>query len=195
MQVSNAKEYVIENGVLYKYLGKGGRVVIPEGVITIKADVFTDSGIQVTTIVLPESLQHSEKSLFWWRKSLKKIEAPSKKVYNLVYNNLDAQQKMAILQKALKDRDTDPNVISKIVANKKKLIALAIKKEDEPTVEHIFSLLKNVTMEQLDELIQMSEKSPRFRMVFMEYKNRLYPPDVQERKRERQIQKELEFSL
>ena len=191
--MSDLKDYVIGDGVLIKYLGKGGMVVIPEGVTHIKADAFMESGIQVTTIVLPESLQHSEKSLFWMRKSLRRIEAPSKKIYNLVYNNLNLKQKTAILLKALKDRDADPNVISKIIANKKSLIAHAVKNDDEPTVEYILSLLKTVTMEQLDEFIEMCKASPRFRIYFINYKNRLYPPEVQDRKLEKQLQKELDL--
>lgn len=191
--MSDLKDYVINDGVLFKYLGKGGRVIIPEGVKHIKADVFADSGIQVTTIVLPESLRHSEKSLFWMRKSLKRIEAPSKDFYNMVYNNLNAKQKIAILLKALKDRDPDTNVISKVVANKKNLIAHAVKNDDEPTVEYIFSLLKTVTMELLDECIQICEAHPRFRIYFMNYKNCLYPPEIQTRKLKKQIQKELKL--
>ena len=68
--MTDTNNYIIENGVLLKYSGKGGRVVIPQGVTHIKASIFQGSGIQVTSIVLPNSLRHVEKSVFWQRKSL-----------------------------------------------------------------------------------------------------------------------------
>ena len=38
--MSNASDFVIENGVLKKYKGPGGNVVIPEGVTSIERGVF-----------------------------------------------------------------------------------------------------------------------------------------------------------
>ena len=38
--MSNANDFVIENGVLTKYVGSGGDVVIPEGVNEIGAAAF-----------------------------------------------------------------------------------------------------------------------------------------------------------
>ena len=187
----DTNSYIIEKGVLLKYSGKGGRVVIPQGVTHIKASVFEGSGIQVTSIVLPNSLQHVEKSVFWQRKSLKNIVAPSKKVYNLVYNTLNFKQKINILQQALKDRSSDPNVTSKIIANRKTIITGTIKNDDLTTVEYVFSLTKQITVELLNECIEMSEYSPNFRLYFRQIKNRLYPPDSQERKYTRQLFKDL----
>lgn len=185
--MSESTDFIIENGVLIKYTGKGGRVEIPQGVTWIKAGVFENSGIQVTSIVLPESLEHVEKSVFWWRKSLKAIVAPSKKIYNLVYNTLDSSQRMKILQTAVKSRSQDPNVVSKIVANKNKLIAIAIKNEDEETVKYILSLMKKTTAEQLETYIEMSSRSVRLRAYFLEYKQRLYPPEQQVRNVEKEF--------
>lgn len=189
--MTDTNNYIIENGVLLKYFGKGGRVVIPQGITHIKASVFEGGGIQVTSIVLPNSLQHVEKSVFWQRKSLKNIVAPSKKVYNLVYNTLNSKQKMHILQRALKDRSSDPNLTSKIIANRKTIIAEAIKNDDLTTVEYVFSLTKQITVELLDECIEMSESSPHLRLYFLQLKNRFYPPDRQERKYMHQVFKDL----
>lgn len=38
--MSNVKDFVIENGVLKKYLGNGGDVVIPDGVYEIGRSAF-----------------------------------------------------------------------------------------------------------------------------------------------------------
>ena len=38
--MSNASDFIIENGVLRKYVGPGGDVVIPEGVTEIGIKAF-----------------------------------------------------------------------------------------------------------------------------------------------------------
>ena len=38
--MSNEMDFVIENGVLKKYVGPGGDVVIPDGVTAISASAF-----------------------------------------------------------------------------------------------------------------------------------------------------------
>ena len=39
--MSNASDFIIENGVLTKYVGPGGDVVIPDGVVEIGASAFS----------------------------------------------------------------------------------------------------------------------------------------------------------
>ena len=41
--MSNINDFVIENGVLEKYTGPGGDVVIPEGVTSIGDSAFWDA--------------------------------------------------------------------------------------------------------------------------------------------------------
>ena len=53
--MSNASDFVIENGVLKKYVGPGGDVVVPEGVTKIGNWAF-DGCSSLTSIVLPESI-------------------------------------------------------------------------------------------------------------------------------------------
>ena len=56
--MSDIKDFVIENGVLKKYTGNGGDVVIPEGVTSIiggyNRGVFSDH--KLTSVTFPESL-------------------------------------------------------------------------------------------------------------------------------------------
>ena len=55
--MSNASDFIIENGVLKKYVGPGGGVVIPEGVFSIdKAMSFGD--YRIVSISLPASLSN-----------------------------------------------------------------------------------------------------------------------------------------
>ena len=41
--MSNASDFIIENGVLTKYIGPGGDVIIPEGVTEIGFKAFAGS--------------------------------------------------------------------------------------------------------------------------------------------------------
>ena len=54
--MSSANDFVIENGVLTKYRGRGGVVVIPEGVETIKDSVFQGWEI-ITELTIPASVK------------------------------------------------------------------------------------------------------------------------------------------
>ena len=54
--MSNASDFIIENGVLKKYVGPGGDVVIPEDVTEIGRRAFGDN-CTVITITCPENLQ------------------------------------------------------------------------------------------------------------------------------------------
>ena len=54
--MSNANDFIIENGVLIKYKGKGGDVVIPEGVTKIGNEVFRGKK-KITGVVVPEGVR------------------------------------------------------------------------------------------------------------------------------------------
>jgi hypothetical protein len=48
--MSNASDFVIENGILKEYVGSGGEVVIPEGVTGIAYGVFGNSCDQLLAV-------------------------------------------------------------------------------------------------------------------------------------------------
>lgn len=54
--MSNEKDFVIENGVLVKYKGKGDEVVVPDGVTKIDAEVFRKKS-KITSVVVPEGVR------------------------------------------------------------------------------------------------------------------------------------------
>ena len=53
--MSNASDFIIENGVLTKYVGPGGDVVIPEGVTRIRDSAFYRC-VDVSDITIPDGL-------------------------------------------------------------------------------------------------------------------------------------------
>lgn len=57
--MSNASDFIIKNGVLTKYVGSGGEVVIPEGVTEIGIKAFISAGYQISSTVTSIQLPHS----------------------------------------------------------------------------------------------------------------------------------------
>ena len=85
--MSNASDFVIENGVLKKYVGPGGDVVIPEGVMEIGEDAFCQSdhingytlvvpNDSISSVVLPNGLKKIGNQAFRGHASLTQIKFP-----------------------------------------------------------------------------------------------------------------------
>ena len=53
--MGNPNDFVIENGVLTKYQGEGGDVVIPEGVTSIGSGAFSGCS-SLTSVTIPASV-------------------------------------------------------------------------------------------------------------------------------------------
>lgn len=65
-----------ENGVLVKYLGDGGDVVIPDGVTEIGDEAFYGLGSNVNSVEIPDSVTSIGKYAFYWCGSLSSVEIP-----------------------------------------------------------------------------------------------------------------------
>ncbi len=71
--MSNANDFVIENGVLKKYVGPGDEVVIPEGVESIDDMVFGFTST-ITSVVIPACVQAIGNSSFVDCSALTRVE-------------------------------------------------------------------------------------------------------------------------
>ena len=96
--MSNASDFIIENGVLTKYVGPGGDVTVPEGVTSIGREAFQRYGIlksitipkgvtnigalafdgcwQLTSITIPDGVTSIGHSAFYGCRSLTSITIP-----------------------------------------------------------------------------------------------------------------------
>ena len=70
--MSTANDFVIENGVLKRYAGKGGDVVVPDGVVEIGNSVFEGWGA-ITTLTIPDSVQSMGWAALYGCSNLKRI--------------------------------------------------------------------------------------------------------------------------
>ena len=73
--MSNINDFVIKDGVVTKYVGNGGDVVIPDGVVEIGDWAFCHS--KITSIVIPESVTNLGVGTFIRCESLKSITLPN----------------------------------------------------------------------------------------------------------------------
>ncbi len=73
--MSNASDFIIENGVLKKYVGPGGDVTVPEGVTSIEECAFSYCS-SLTSITLPDGLTSIGKSTFEECSRLTRITIP-----------------------------------------------------------------------------------------------------------------------
>ena len=79
--MSNPNDFVIENGVLKKYVGPGGDVVVPEGVTEIQDGSYWSGGVfrecsRLTSITLPESITRIGDAAFFGCRRLNRINLP-----------------------------------------------------------------------------------------------------------------------
>lgn len=73
--MASAVEFVIEDGVLVKYKGKGGDIVIPEGVTTIGKEAFRGKK-KITGVVVPEGVREIGNFAFCDCIKLERVQLP-----------------------------------------------------------------------------------------------------------------------
>lgn len=74
--MSNTNDFIIENGVLSKYVGSGGDVIVPDGVTAIGFEAFAHNET-VTSVFLPDSVNFIRHGAFGFCKNMTHIRLPN----------------------------------------------------------------------------------------------------------------------
>ncbi len=92
-----AGDFVIEDGVLTKYNGPGGNVIIPSGVTTIGDGAFWCCE-DLISVVIPEGVTEIDDNAFFYCKYLTKVDIPStiKSIGNSAFDNCRNLSNIAI---------------------------------------------------------------------------------------------------
>ena len=99
-------DFIIENGILTKYMGSSGDVVIPESVTKI-ADGAFDSCMHLTSIRFPDTISDFDAGVFLECLQLTSIVAPGIPIYNFPFYDQPAAAR-GFLQAYT--RYTDPQI-------------------------------------------------------------------------------------
>ena len=73
--MSNASDFLIEDGILKKYTGPGGDVVVPEGVMSIGGSAFSFCS-KLISVTLPKGVTDIGRNAFHWSGNLISVTLP-----------------------------------------------------------------------------------------------------------------------
>ena len=128
---SSISDFDIQNGVLVKYKGKGGNVVIPNSVTTIGKDSFYNCA-SITNVTIPNTVKKIEDNAFDKCTGIKEITIPSSveeivgtpfvRCSNLTTINVSANNK--------KYKSIDGNLYEKLDGGGIRLVQYAVGKKD-----------------------------------------------------------------
>ena len=80
--MSSASDFIIENGVLKKYVGPGGDVVVPDGVTEIGSRAFYECG-SLRSVTIPEGVTSIDHFSFCYCQNLVHVTIPDSVVDNI----------------------------------------------------------------------------------------------------------------
>lgn len=95
--MSNRNDFVVENGVLVKYTGSGGDVVIPNDIISIGFGAFSGRD-DINSVIIPEGMTVISESAFSNCQNLKRVIIPEgvEKIDTLAFANCKSLQDLVL---------------------------------------------------------------------------------------------------
>ena len=131
--MSNLKDFVIEDGILKKYVGQGGDVVIPDGVRWIR-DAFRGCG-SLTSITIPNSVTCIGNSAFSHCKNLENVTIPDS-VTSIGYSSFSGCEKLETIIIPEGVTDIDHEAFGGCTNLKKVILKCKIDKNDKKFLMH-----------------------------------------------------------
>ncbi len=78
--IEETTEFLVKDGVLVRYNGTGGDIVVPDGVREIGSGLFFDGendNTTLTSVVIPEGVDTIGNSAFRWCRNLRRVDLPA----------------------------------------------------------------------------------------------------------------------
>lgn len=210
--MSNASDFVIENGVLTKYSGKSNLVVIPTHVMEIGVEAFAGKKkIEEITVpgavtkigynafkgcsaLLKVEIQNPEAEAidcFAGCKSLSYIKA-SETTMEGIFRFCSQKMKIALCYGYLKSEDANRVYEDAAKRLKKHLISRAMEDDCAAALAKLFGCYKKpIAINELDEYLALAEEKPDVLAFFLTYKAKHYSPKQVEKNAEDNEAKEL----
>ncbi len=171
--MSNPNDFVIENGVLKKYKGPGGDVVVPDGVTKIGDSAFRLSS-EVTSITFPDSVTSIGSDPFTsFESQLSSINA-SDKVFDLLWVELNPTLRSNIAYSAIKSGSI-ANVVKQYVRKKKtKFLEEVIKNDDVEAMAGFLSCFIKTDVGEIDGYIQKAGSAVNVKAFLVDYRKKSF---------------------
>lgn len=187
--------FIILNDRLYHYYGDSLDVTIPQNVTVIVRNAFEEHS-KLRTVRLPSNVRTIEQGAFisWKNKcyNLEEIIFDSYEVYsdscllNLYDEFADTKNKLVVLKSFLKYLPKfyllETGIDKKIKANKKDLLDVFIKDDDDDLVAKFFSMNKKVSLDLINEVLEKSKNTVKVKQFLILYKESAYPNGDQHKK-------------
>jgi len=176
------------------------RLVIPEGVTDIEYWAF-DACIYLEELVIGNQIQRIDKDAFSEKINPRRFvvapDSEDEKQCNMLLQSLGTERfALAFLSDTLETNAIITEKLKSRIPNKRfreKFIPELIEKAETAALSKLLSMVKKMSVEEIDGYIEKAEDRPESRVLLLEYKNRLYPAEVLERMQE--IQMEKDFGL
>ena len=153
-------------------------VCIPKNVKTIGYDAFVACGAKTISYPFSDDSVCAKTTVFSGCKQVESIIANSKEGYNALWKMLEKESHIRILRNAIKENNTDANIIAKIKSNKYYLFEIACQNENVELAKYILSLYSKLSIDELEKLIDTATGSVAITKLLTEYKERYFESAV-----------------
>ena len=193
--MSNASDFIIENGVLIKYNGKDSVVTIPAGVTEIGAEAFAGKK-KITEITVPGAVTKIGNNAFKGCSTLVKVEIqnPETEAYDCfsgckalsyinasentmegIFRFCSTKMKVGFCYGYLKTNDANRVYEDNAKRLKKHLIAQAVEEDCATVIAKLFACYKKpIAINEIDEYIALAAEKVNVPAFLLEYKAKHY---------------------